>query len=166
MMYKIRLIGDPVLREKTKQVTNFDGQLQKTVAQMIDFMHQEDGIGLAAPQVGLRNSILVVDISPIEEEEKPRAFINPKIISAEGESVVEEGCLSIPGVREDVTRPERIRLAYQDLDGRRIEEDYDGWLARVLQHELDHLNGILFVDLISPVKRQLLINQGLIPEKY
>jgi len=165
-MFKIRLIGDPVLREKTKLVTSFDEKLQKTVEQMINFMHIEDGIGLAAPQVGLRQSIIVVDISPIEEEEHPRAFINPQIVSLEGESIVEEGCLSIPGVREDVQRPEHIRLIYQDAGGKQHEEEYGGWLARVLQHEIDHLNGVLFVDRISPVKRQLLINQGLIPEKF
>ncbi len=165
-MFKIRLIGDPVLREKTNVITGFDDKLQKTVEQMVEFMHLEDGIGLAAPQVGLRDSIIVVDIFPIEEEEHPRAFINPQIVSAQGESVIEEGCLSIPGVREDVRRPEQIRLVYQDTSGKQHEEEYEGWLARVLQHEIDHLNGILFVDLISPVKRQLLINQGLIPEKY
>ena len=165
-MFKIRLIGDPILREKTNVVTHFNDKMRTIVDQMIEFMHIEDGIGLAAPQVGLRDSIIVVDISPIEEEEHPRAFINPQILWAEGESVVEEGCLSIPGVREDVKRPERIKLSYQDVDGKHHEEEYDGWLARVLQHEIDHLNGILFVDLISPVKRQLLINQGLIPEKF
>ena len=165
-MFKIRLIGDPVLREKTDIVTHFNDKLKTIVEQMVEFMHIEDGIGLAAPQVGLRDRIIVVDISPIEEEETPRAFINPQILWAEGESVVEEGCLSIPGVREDVKRPERIKLSYQDVDGKHHEEEYDGWLARVLQHEIDHLNGILFVDLISPVKRQLLINQGLIPEKF
>ena len=165
-MFKIRLIGDPVLREKTNVVTHFNDKLRDIADQMIEFMHIEDGIGLAAPQVGLRDSIIVVDISPIEEEEHPRAFINPQIVSAEGESVIEEGCLSIPGVREDVKRPESIQLVYQDVNGKRYEKEYDGWLARVLQHEIDHLNGILFVDLISPVKRQLLINQGLIPEKF
>ena len=95
-----------------------------------------------------------------------KEFINPEILSSEGESVVEEGCLSIPGVREEVKRPEQITLSYMDEDGNKHEETFAGWMARVLQHEIDHLNGVLFVDHISPVKKQLLITQDIIPSVY
>jgi peptide deformylase len=165
-MLKLRFIGDPILRRDTEPVLEFDKQLKDFVKNMIKKMHHEDGIGLAAPQIGHSKKVLVVDISGIEEDEEPRAFINPKIISTDGETVIEEGCLSIPEVREDVSRPEIIRLKYTDEEGQEFEEDFDGWMARVLQHEIDHLNGILFVDLISPIKRQLLINQKMLPEKY
>jgi peptide deformylase len=166
IMYRLRIIGDPILREKTKPVTEFDKDLQSTVDKMIKMMHKEDGIGLAAPQVGLMDSILVVDISPIEEEEQPRAFINPQIVASDGESVIEEGCLSVPGVREDVRRPEKITLQYQDTEGKVHNDEYDGWLSRVIQHEIDHLNGKLFVDYLSPMKRQMLVTQGMIPEVF
>lgn len=165
-MHRVRYIGDPILRVKGATIEHFNGELHSLVDEMIDVMHREDGIGLAAPQVGLSKQLLVLDISSIEKEEKPRVFINPDIISYSGESVVEEGCLSIPGVREEVARPETIKLSYMNENGDSFEEEYDGWLARVLQHEIDHLNGILFVDHISPLKRQLLIQQGAIPEKY
>ena len=102
----------------------------------------------------------------LEEKEEPRIFINPDIVNISGSSTVEEGCLSIPGVREEVVRPEKITLSYQDQNGNKITKKYEGWLARVLQHEIDHLNGILFVDHISPVKRQMLIQQGQIPAQY
>ncbi|MBD3225317.1 MAG: peptide deformylase, partial [Caldithrix sp.] len=129
-------------------------------------MHTEDGVGLAAPQVGLTQRILVVDISPLEEEEKPQAYINTEILEYWGQSTEEEGCLSIPGVREDVTRHEGIRLKYNDIDGNEHIETFEGWKARVLQHEIDHLDGILFVDRISPIKRNVLISQKAIPHTY
>lgn len=165
-MLKLRYIGDPVLRRPTEEVTEFDAALDKFVKSMIKTMHKEDGIGLAAPQIGQSRKVIVVDISPIEESEEPRAFINPEILESEGASVVEEGCLSIPEVREDVERPEKITVQYADEKGKIYNEQFDGWMARVLQHEIDHINGILFVDLISPIKRNLLISQNQIPEKY
>ncbi len=165
-MLRLRYIGDPILRRKTEPILVFDESLKSFVKSMIKSMHKQDGIGLAAPQIGHLKKVLVVDISGIEEDAKPKVFINPEIIHASGESVVEEGCLSIPDVREDVERPEEIKLKYFDESGDCFEDEYDGWMARVLQHEIDHLNGILFVDLISPVKRKLLISQEMIPEKY
>lgn len=163
---RLKYIGDQVLRKATEAVTEFDENLAKTIEKMIATMHYEDGIGLAAPQVGISKKFLVIDTSPVEENEKPRAFINPEIKYADGESVMEEGCLSIPDVREDVTRPEKITLFYQDEQGQEKTEDFDDWKARVLQHEIDHLSGILFVDHISPLKRQVLHNKGVIPERY
>jgi len=165
-MYKMRYIGDPVLRRKTDKIETFDKKLQDTVKKMIDTMHYEEGIGLAAPQVGISSRLLVVDISSLEEDENPRAFVNPEIVDSWGESVVEEGCLSIPEVREDVVRPEGIEVKYQDEKGRSQREKFDGWMARVLQHEIDHINGVLFIDHISPLKRQLLLEKNLIPENY
>lgn len=165
-MYKIKYIGDPVLRRKTEKIKDFNNGLQTLVQDMIRVMHHEDGIGLAAPQIGLSKSILVLDISSVEKDEQPRIFINPEIHDVSGESVVEEGCLSIPGVREEVARPETVKITYSNEKGEQFTEEHGGWMARVLQHEIDHLNGILFVDHISPLKRQMLIRQGAIPETY
>lgn len=165
-MYEIRLIGDSILRKKTEKVKKFDDSLQKVIKNMIDTMHIEDGIGLAAPQIGLNKSILVIDISSLDENEEPLAFINPEIISREGESVQEEGCLSIPNVREEVSRPEEITLKFQNVEGKKFVEKFSGWKSRVLQHEIDHLNGILFVDRISPIKQKLLVAQETIPQQY
>ena len=165
-MYKLKLIGDSILRKKTTDIKNFDDNLHKIVNNMIDTLHVEEGIGLAAPQIGLDKSILVIDISSIDENEKPMSCINPEIIATEGESVYEEGCLSIPGVREEVTRPEEIILKYQNETGKKHKEKFSGWKSRVLQHEIDHLNGILFVDRISPVKQKLLVAQDTIPQQY
>lgn len=165
-MYQIKYIGDPILRQKCQNVETFDDKFQSFLAEMTEIMYREDGIGLAAPQIGVTKNVLVIDISELEENETLRIFVNPVIEGSSGESVVEEGCLSIPGVREEVTRPDTIALKYQDETGAAFEHEFDGWLARVLQHELDHLNGILFVDHISPIKRQLLINKNAIPEKY
>ena len=109
-MYKIHYIGDPVLRRKTEKIVIFDKHLQDMVKNMIKTMHREEGIGLAAPQIGQSKKVLVIDISPLEEDHQPQAFINPEILEKEGESTVEEGCLSIPEVREEVIRPEKIRL--------------------------------------------------------
>lgn len=165
-MYKIRLIGDSILRKKTTEVTKFDAKLKKIINEMIETMHFEDGIGLAAPQVGLDKSVLVIDISTIDENEKPLAFINPKIVATEGESIYEEGCLSIPDVKEEVARPDEITLEYQDETGKKYNEKFNGWKSRVLQHEIDHLNGVLFVDRISPIKQKLLVAQQTIPQQY
>ena len=165
-MFKIRFIGDPVLRRATEMVSVFDDTLDQFIQNMIETMHDNDGIGLAAPQIGHSKKIIVVDISPFEEDESPKAFINPEIIDSWGESVVEEGCLSIPEVREEVRRPESIKVRYQNTTGENITTEFNSWMARVLQHEIDHINGVLFLDLISPIKRRLFFEQGLIPEKY
>ncbi len=166
MKYKIRFIGDPILRKVAAPITEFDKDLKKFARDMIEVMHVEDGIGLAAPQIGISKQIIAVDASELVEDEYPRVFINPEILESSGEWVVEEGCLSIPGVREEVKRPEKILLKFQDETGELFTEEYSGWLARILQHEIDHLNGILFVDRISPVRRNLLIVNKMIPEKY
>lgn len=165
-MYEIRYIGDPILRITAEKIENFNGEIKKFIKDMFEIMHHADGVGLAAPQIGLSKSIMVVDISPVQEKSEPKAFINPQIVSVAGEKTMEEGCISIPNVREKVTRPEQIILIYQNEQGESMNESFDGWMARVLQHEIDHLNGVMFVDHLSPVKRQMLISQNLIPERY
>jgi peptide deformylase len=153
---KIRIIGDDVLREVAEDVEEFDEKLVRLGEEMIDFMHNADGIGLAAPQVGISKRILVTDVSPIEEDQEPRVFVNPVILESAGECTLEEGCLSIPDVREDVTRPEEILLKYNTPYGESKTEKFTGWMSRVLQHEIDHLDGVLFVDYLSPIKKKLI----------
>jgi len=153
---KIRIIGDDVLRQIASEVDEFDEKLERLGDEMIDFMHDSDGIGLAAPQIGISKRILVTDVSPLDKEAAPRVFINPVIVESMGECTLEEGCLSIPEVREDVTRPEEIQLTYNATDGEPMTEKFTGWMARVLQHEIDHLDGVLFVDYLSPIKKKLL----------
>ncbi len=158
-MLKIRIMGDEVLRQVASNVDEFDDNLARLGEEMIQIMHDSDGIGLAAPQVGISKRILVIDISPIDEEAEPLVFVNPVIMEASGECTLEEGCLSIPDVRENVTRPEEIFLKYQTVLGESISEQYTGWMSRVLQHEIDHLNGVLFVDYLSPIKQKLVSRQ-------
>ena len=123
---------------------------------MIDTMYMDNGIGLAAPQVGISKKIIVVDPTFGDDENSLRDMINPEIIETEKECELEEGCLSIPGVFEMVTRPEKITVKYHDVDGEEHRLEADGLLARVIQHEIDHLEGILFIDRLSTVKRNLL----------
>jgi peptide deformylase len=153
---EIVIYGRPALRIHAKPVAEIDSDIRELADDMIDTMVEADGIGLAAPQVNESLAMCVVNCELIEEGTPPKVYINPEILSSEGNSVIEEGCLSIPDIREDVERPEIIRLKYTDIDGNRHEEACDGMLARVLQHEIDHLKGVLFVDRISAVKRSLL----------
>lgn len=148
--------GNPILRMKSSPVKVFDDDLKALVADMIITMEENSGIGLAAPQVQQLKSLFVIDMSLIEEEGVPMAVINPEILEAEGEMIYEEGCLCIPEIREEVRRPEIIRVRYQDVNGIPHEEQINGLKARVFQHEIDHLNGVLFVDRIGPVRRKLL----------
>lgn len=153
---KVRVYGDPVLRKKTEPVTVFDEEFVDFVDGMIDTMFENKGIGLAAPQVGVSEKIIVIDKSLGESVDDVMVLINPDIYDSEGEATIEEGCLSVPGVYEDVVRPEKIAVRYRDINGVEHDIDADGMLARAIQHEADHLEGILFVDRISTVKRQLL----------
>ena len=158
-MPSIRVIGDEVLRDVAKEVTEFDDKLKNFANEMIDIMHDSEGIGLAAPQIGISIQLLVINISSLEKESEPRIFVNPEIIESWGEATRSEGCLSIPGVQEDITRPEEILLKYNDVSGEQLTEKFDGWMSRVLQHETDHLKGILFIDYLSPIKQKLVLNQ-------
>ncbi len=154
---KIRKYGDPILRQKLAQQNTFDAALQQQAADMIETMREAKGIGLASNQVGMANALCVVEIGLVIEGAEPRAFVNPTITATAGEVVsFEEGCLSIPEINDDVERPDRIRVRFQDLAGAPHEEEFEGMLARVLQHEVDHLNGIFFVDRLGPLRRRLL----------
>jgi len=154
---QIRKYGDPVLRQKAVPQQTFDGELRQLAEDMIETMQVSEGVGLAANQVGLRNALCIVDMGLIKEGDKPRIFVNPVVLEEQGKTVtMEEGCLSIPGITENVDRRERIRVRYQDLDGTPHEEQVDGMLARVLQHEIDHLNGVFFVDRLNPFLRKML----------
>ncbi len=155
MAVPIRLYGDPVLRERSRQVESFDGELRALAEEMIDSMRTGEGIGLAAPQIGVRLRVIVVEADAVGEEAlEPRVLVNPEIVEfSDTEVAYEEGCLSIPEVRADVVRPDEIRLRYRTLAGEPVEERAAGLYARVLQHEIDHLDGRLFIDRIGVVER-------------
>lgn len=148
----VTLFGDKILRKKASEVKEIDMETIKLITDMLETMHNAHGIGLAANQVGADKAIFLVDISEMEGEEdkKPMVIINPKIINRSDEIItMEEGCLSIPDIRGDVLRPKSIALQYQDTDFKKHKIKADGLLARVMQHEYDHLQGILFTDLVS-----------------
>jgi len=155
----IRLYGDPVLRQKSKPVEKVDGDILGLALDMLETMHDADGIGLAAVQVGRPIRMLVTDIADRAPKGASKIYINPEILDAAGESVYDEGCLSVPGINAEITRPEEILLRFTDGKGREREEQVDGLLARVLQHEIDHLDGKLFVDYLSPVRRALIMKK-------
>jgi len=143
---------DPRLRTRAAPVTSFDAALKQQIADMFETMYAAPGIGLAATQVDWHHRLIVMDIS--EEKNQPLVFINPEILSREGAASGEEGCLSVPGIYDDVPRAQRIRLRSQDASGEVSERDLDGLLAVCVQHEMDHLEGKLFVDYLSELKRQ------------
>jgi peptide deformylase len=151
--------GDPILRKKCNEVKEFKG-LNKLIDDMFDTMYEENGIGLAANQVGVGINLFIIDISDIEDEsESIHIFINGEIIDSSGESWFEEGCLSIPDVRLDVKRPEKITFKYQDLNGETHTDEIEGLLARAIQHEVDHLNGLLIIDRVSKTTKFSIVKE-------
>lgn len=146
-----------VLREVTPPVVAFDDALRSTVKEMIALMYKDDGCGLAAPQVGLTLRLFVMDVS--REANQPQCLVNPEILMSEGEIAREEGCLSLPGVYAKVTRAEKITVRYQDEHGQSHILTTDGLAAHCIQHELDHLNGILNIDRLSKLKRALILKK-------
>jgi peptide deformylase len=144
---------DPRLRTKAAPVTDFDAALKQLAADMLETMYEAPGIGLAATQVNVHRQILVLDVS--EEKDQPMVIVNPKIVSREGSQTYQEGCLSVPGIFADVDRADRIRVEAQDAEGNPLAIEADGLLAVCIQHEMDHLVGKLFVDYLSPLKREL-----------
>jgi peptide deformylase len=144
---------DPRLRTIARPVAAVDGRIRKLVADMFETMYEAPGIGLAATQVDVHEQLLVLDVS--EDHAQPMVFINPVIVHKEGSQVYQEGCLSVPGIYADVTRAERIRVEALDRDGERFELETEGLLAVCIQHEMDHLAGKVFVDYLSPLKREL-----------
>lgn len=150
------IIGHPTLRKTAQPIDDINPELAELAKNMIETMRVNDGIGLAAPQVNISRRMFVVDKALIRDDWEAEAYINPEILEREGSESFEEGCLSIPGIRAEVVRPTRIKVRYQRLNGETVEEEMDGLLARVFQHEYDHLNGVLFVDKISPLKYKIL----------
>ena len=145
--------GNPILKKKCKLVTNFS-DLDGLINDMFDTMYEENGIGLAANQIDVDLQLFVVDISDIDEQgESIHVFANPEIIESEGESWMNEGCLSVPDVRLDVKRPNKIILKYQDRNGKKFTNEFDELLARVIQHEVDHLNGNLIINKVSKAEK-------------
>ncbi len=156
---KIYKIGDDILREEAEEVKNIDGKLVDFVKKMFYTMYNNRGIGLAATQVGSKKRFFIVDLTLNQEPGKKLVIINPVIVESEGEEIGEEGCLSVPGVTENVKRKERILLKGISLDEKEIEIEASGLLARVFQHEIDHLKGKLFIDYLSPIKKALIIKR-------
>jgi len=152
----IVLYGDPVLREKAKPVEKIDRNIKNLVADMIATLKHANGLGLAAPQVGESFRIFIIDISALELTESVRVFINPEILETSGEVLMEEGCLSFPGIYQKVTRSERALVRATDLEGKQFTLNASGMLARAILHEFDHLEGKLFIDYITPLSRALL----------
>jgi peptide deformylase len=143
---------DPRLRTKAAPVELVDDDLRKLIDDMFETMYEAPGIGLAATQVDVHKRLLVADVSADRSE--PYALINPRILEVDGMAATEEGCLSVPGYYEAVERPDHIRVAFQDRDGNEVEMEAEGMLAVCIQHEMDHLEGKLFVDYLSEAKRQ------------
>ncbi|MEJ2213193.1 MAG: peptide deformylase [Gammaproteobacteria bacterium] len=142
---------DPRLRNEAKPVTEVDAEIQQLVKDMFETMYDAPGIGLASIQVNVPKRVIVVDVS--EDQDQPLCFINPEVVETEGEETMDEGCLSVPGFYETVQRAEKIRVKALNEKGEAFEMDADGLLAVCIQHEIDHLDGKLFVDYISPLKR-------------
>jgi len=145
----------PKLKKKSLPVETIDDNLRRLIADMAETMYGAPGVGLAAPQVGHSLRLAVIDVTPANEKKNLLVLINPEIISAEGECTWDEGCLSVPDYNEDVKRKEKVVVRYQDPEGKTCEIETEGLLAIALQHELDHLDGILFIDRISSLKRAL-----------
>ena len=163
MIYPIVLYGNSVLRERAVEIAKGEVDVKKLSEDMFETMHNADGIGLAAPQIGISKRIFVVDGSMLEDEDMKdfkEVFINPTIESETGDAwEFEEGCLSIPGVRGGVSRKSNIQITYFDEEWNKKNKEYDGMRARVIQHEFDHINGKLFVDYLPSLKRKLLKNK-------
>ena len=161
---RIRVLGDPVLRKKARKVTRFDDNLKELVNDMVETMHQEAGVGLAAPQVGVLERVIVLQVPQDEEEPgsgKLHVVVNPKITRASDDRVDGiEGCLSIPGYVGEVNRHDVITVRGQDLKGRKVRVSANGFLARVFQHEIDHLEGVLFIDQLTAADRIWRVEEG------
>jgi peptide deformylase len=157
MVRKILKYGEPILERAAEPVTEFDSaELTDLIADMWETMYASKGVGLAAPQIGVAQRISVIDISVGEDESKKVVIINPEISSKEGSQTGEEGCLSIPGFREPLTRANKVTVRAQNEKGEAIELEGDELLARALQHEIDHLNGVLFIAHLSALKRDII----------
>ncbi|MEP7453172.1 peptide deformylase [Phyllobacterium sp. SB3] len=154
------ILPDPLLRQVSKPVESFDADLRKFSTDMLETMYDAPGIGLAAIQIGAPVRMLVIDLAKEDEPKAPQVYINPQVLwSSDERNVYEEGCLSIPDYYAEVERPKQVRVSYVDIDGKAHEVDADGLLATCLQHEIDHLNGVLFIDYISRLKREMVVKK-------
>lgn len=156
MIYPIVKYGDPVLEKPAATVKVFDAELQKLLDDMFESMYEAHGVGLAAPQIGIGRRIAVIDVTFKEDPEAKLVLVNPEIIKIEGRQTQQEGCLSIPDFRENVTRPKRVTVRAQNAKGEWFEHTGEDLLARALMHETDHLNGKLYITHISALKRDLM----------
>ena len=156
MVRDILIWPDPRLKEKAVPVDGVDADLQRLIDDMFETMYAAEGVGLAAPQIGVMKRVVVIDTSATDEDVEPFAMINPVIVAREGESKYKEGCLSVPGEAEDVTRAAVVRVRFLDRDGQPKELEATGLTGVAVQHECDHLDGVLFVDYLSSLKRELI----------
>lgn len=162
MIYPIVAYGSPVLRAECEEIETLTPQYQQLIADMFETMYAAEGVGLAAPQIGKKLRLFVVDASPFSEDEPhlanfKKVFINPIIVTEEGKKWgFKEGCLSIPGIRENVERKEKIVINYLNEEMQEVEETYDGLAARIIQHEYDHIEGVLFIDKINTLRKQMI----------
>lgn len=154
------ILPDPILRQVSKPVEHVDSEISRLAEDMLETMYDAPGIGLAAIQIGVPRRMLVIDVSREDEDKKPMVFINPQVVASSDErSVYEEGCLSIPDYYAEVERPATVTVSYIDREGKQQTVEADGLLATCLQHEIDHLNGVLFIDHISRLKRDMVIKK-------
>ncbi len=154
------ILPDPILRQVSSTIETIDSEVKKLADDMLETMYDAPGIGLAAIQIGVARRMLVLDVSKDGEDKQPLVFINPEIVAAtDARSVYEEGCLSIPDYYAEVERPAGITVKHLDRDGKEQLTEADGLLATCLQHEIDHLNGVLFIDHISKLKREMVIRK-------
>ena len=166
MILPIYTYGQPVLREVAEEIAPDYPELQQLIDDMFITMDKSDGVGLAAPQIGLSIRLVVIDLTPLAEDDERfkdyrKVLINPYIeeFYEEEQDVMDEGCLSLPGISESVKRPTKIRISYQDVNFEEHEEIVEGFAARCMQHELDHLEGVLFVDRIAPLRKTMIKNK-------
>ena len=161
MKYPIYIYGSPVLRKVAEKITPEYPNLEKFIDDMFETLYGSEGVGLAAPQVGKSINLFVVDASHYEEFDLgKRVFINAEIYERDGEEITEsEGCLSVPGINEKVRRHDRIKIRYKDENFRQYDEEYSGYAARIIQHEYDHIEGRMFVDHLSPLRKTLIANK-------
>jgi peptide deformylase len=159
VILEIRLLGDPILRSRTKPVDRFDDELASLARDMIETMYDADGVGLAAPQVGDGRRLTVVDVGDPRDGSEVLVLVNPRLVRRQGTIPSEEGCLSIPGIVETIERAEEVEVEYQDLTGATRRVAGRELLSRVLQHEIDHLDGILFIDHLGAMKRRMVVRE-------
>lgn len=158
MRLEMRFLGDPILRTKAEPVADITAEVRTLITDMFETMYAEDGVGLAAPQVGIGQRVIVVD--PRDESVEPFALVNPQIQRASDDTEKgEEGCLSLPGLKEMVERPTTVTVTGLSDAGEPVTIEAEGLLARILQHEIDHVDGILFIDRVSPLKRKMLLKR-------